>query len=373
MEKMSTSAGFGWFFGGVAWFLLWTSLAIWGPWSSKVTPSKTTKQFFTPTQSTILNPPRGVPKFDAQNPNPKFVLSSAQSKQLAAWGFNDCVSNDGTAAQPTGLFDGACFCENAPAVRAVFSGGFAVQPANTLSTLSLSAIGLLILGFLVFTDPPQVTSFMSVTYFFALCYAGMTIILGPFSMMLHLGLRNWGGWFDSLSLFVWFSFVACYAFFRFIVSCLGFGPDECPSWPQYFLFLPAWAACILVPAILTAPGMNGTATWWYLGLGGAALVGELLLWIGNFAGFTKSPATSWAPAGETAWWSNLPFDTGGRTWFLAGGITFFLALVIWLLSFTRKPLCFPDSVVQGHAIFHTLSAVAAAFLYKYYRHEGELM
>jgi len=53
-----------------------------------------------------------------------------------------------------------------------------------------------------------------------------------------------------------------------------------------------------------------------------------------------------------------------------GGITFFLALTIWLLSFTRKPLCSPVGF-QGHAVFHTLSAFAAGFLYKYYRHEGE--
>jgi hypothetical protein len=86
---------------------------------------------------------------------------------------------------------------------------------------------------------------------------------------------------------------------------------------------------------------------------------------------SSSPATSCAPSGADHWYSNLPWDTGGRTWFLAGGITFALALTIWLLSFTRKPLCFPDSI-QGHAIFHTLSAFAAGFLYKYYRHEGEV-
>jgi len=46
-------------------------------------------------------------------------------------------------------------------------------------------------------------------------------------------------------------------------------------------------------------------------------------------------------------------------------------LLIWERSFTQKPWCAPDSWLQGHAVFHTLPAFAAAFLYKYYRHEGE--
>ena len=251
----------------------------------------------------------------------------------------------------------------------MFDGGFAVQPWNTLSTLSLSIAGLIILGFLVFTDPPSQTNFMSVTYVFALCYAGMTIILGPFSMRLHLGLRNWGGWFDSLSLFVWFGFVACYGLYRLIVAITGTTPDQTPAW-TYTFFGAGWAVAIFIPAYLTRPGGGGDATTWYLILGGLALLGELALWVLNGLNVTTAPATRWASSGGASWYSNLPWDTGGRTWFLAGGATFFLALTIWLLSFTRRPLCAPQGL-QGHAIFHTLSAFAAAFLYKYYRHEGE--
>jgi hypothetical protein len=371
MEKVSTPAALGIFLLGVVWFLLWTALAIWSPWSDKVTPPVSAARFFSAPQHAILYPPRGRPAFDAQHPNPQLSLSSAQVKQLTSWGMNGCVSTDGLAAQSTGLFDGACFCENAPAVRAIFAGGIAVQPSNTLSTMSLSLVGLLILGLLLFRDSPPQSNFMTVSLFFPLCYAAMTIILGPFSMMLHLGLRNWGGWFDSLSLYIWFSFVACYAFFRLIVSCQGVAPgDSAPA--GRWVFLAVWLGATALPALLTSPAAGVTdPTMWYLILGGAALLGELLLWLLNALGATSSPATTWAPAGADSWTSNLPWDTGGRTWFLSGGITFALALSIWLLSFTRKPLCAPDSWVQGHAVFHTLSALAAGFLYKYYRHEGE--
>ena len=121
MEKMSTSAGLGWFFGGVGWFILWTALAIWAPWSSKVTPSETAQTFFSKAQYQILYPPLGKPTFDPNNPNPAFKVTDPQKALLTKWGFNDCVAVDGTAAQsanlPKDLFVSGCFCENAPAVK----------------------------------------------------------------------------------------------------------------------------------------------------------------------------------------------------------------------------------------------------------------
>ncbi len=359
MQKISTTAAWLWLGGGIVWFLLWTALALWGP-GSKITPPRTARAFFTPAQYAALFGSH----WDADHPNPAATLNSSQTALLASWGLNDCVQTDGLASQSTGILDGACFCENSPAVKAIFDSGIAVQPQNTLSTLPLSIAGLFILGLLVFLDPPQQQNFMTVTYFFALCYAFMTIILGPLSMMLHLGLKNWGGWFDSLSLFVWFGFVACYGFFRFIAACLDARPrEDFPIW-SFVLFGIGWAIVILLPAIMTAPGVNGPIgpDIWYLILGGLALLGELLLGIWNWAGWTNAPAGTWN-------FQIIPFNIGGRWWFVFGGITFLLALTVWALSFTRKPLCAPGSL-QGHAIFHTLSAVALVCLYKYYRVES---
>jgi hypothetical protein len=388
MEKMSTGAAWAWFSGGVGLFALGTLLAFVLPFSKKITPPESAKQFFTPAQYAILYGQN--PKFDPENPNPKFVLtkpsgvgrktnSPAQTTQLANWDFGGCVQTDGTAAQSS--TDSACFCEKAPAVRAIFDGGWAVQPQNTLSAASLSIVGLTILGLLVFLDPPERKNFMTLTYFFALCYAAMTILLGPLSMMLHLGLRNLGGWFDSLSLYVWFSFVACYAWFRFIARCLCIRPENFPfQWWIGLLFGIAWLGLTSLPAGLTFPGVNSPIPneVWYVILGAVALLGELFLVIWNHVGTFRSPATSWAPDGKngwSSWWLGLlwsfPPRTGGSTLFLAGGITFALALTIWILSWTQKPLCAPTGL-QGHAIFHCLSAVALALLYKYYRQEGEV-
>lgn len=113
------------------------------------------------------------------------------------------------------------------------------------------------------------------------------------------------------------------------------------------------------------PGVNGPKSEvWYGILGAVALVGELLLGIRNWTAWgrlSKAPAGTWA-------FQIVPWNIGGRWWFVFGGVTFALALIIWAASFTENPLCAPHSI-QGHAIFHTLSALALVCLYKYYRLE----
>jgi hypothetical protein len=375
MTKMNTGPAVLWILGGLAWFAGLLLLAVLGP-GARITPKPTAKQFFTATQYQILY---GQPKFDAQNPNPKFALNPKQVAELKSWDLNDCVATDGTAKQDS---PSACFCENSPAVKAVFDKSWPVQPWNTWSTLPLSLMGLLILAFLVFSNPSERANLMTVTYFFAICYAFMTIALGPLSMMLHVGLRNVGGWFDSMSLYVWFGFVACYGWFRFILDRRSIAPDQCSKTAKGLFFL-AWMGAIAIPALLTLPNHSVIgAELLYVILGGAALLGEFFLYLPRAANwilqipvlgllFRWLQSVIGAPdATGTSWSSDSTWDLGGKTWFAIGGGTFLVALIIWVLSFTKMPLCAPYSI-QGHAIFHTLSAFAAGFLYKYYRHEGE--
>ena len=45
-------------------------------------------------------------------------------------------------------------------------------------------------------------------------------------------------------------------------------------------------------------------------------------------------------------------------WFWLGIVSFFGAYAIWLTGTADHPWCSPDSIVQAHAIWHLLSAVA---------------
>ena len=55
---------------------------------------------------------------------------------------------------------------------------------------------------------------------------------------------------------------------------------------------------------------------------------------------------------------------------LAGGI-FLIGLVIWRLSHTGAPLCYPESLLQGHAVWHLLCAISTAAIFVYYQSEHD--
>jgi LPXTG-motif cell wall-anchored protein len=428
MQKMSTPVAWAWMGGGLAVYFAATLIALLAPLSAAKNPPVTAQQFFTTEQYDILYGKNGKKPFDPQNPDPAFVLSTSSSQptppkvpvnptkqqeqqyqqqlkayhaaeaayakapqgqvaQLASWGYASCVANDGTAAQQ-GFGDSGCFCENAPAVRQIFSGGTTFQPQNTWSAFGLGMIGVALLAILVFTDVPTPQNYMTVTYVFSLCYAFLTILLGPLSMMLHAGLRALGEFGDDLSLYLWFSFVACYAFYRLFVSLANTNTSPADyvassvfGW-SLAIFGVAWAACLALPIIFTGPfhavsaSIMTSSTTWYLILGVAALAGEgLLLWRKS-RNAADAPKTTWCAGASNSFpewvsdlWS-LPPRTGGTTMLALGGFTFLIAIIIWLFSYSEHALCFPQGP-QGHSVFHLLSGLAAVYLYVYYRREGE--
>ncbi len=59
----------------------------------------------------------------------------------------------------------------------------------------------------------------------------------------------------------------------------------------------------------------------------------------------------------------------GRPWLASGALLMILAFVIWVLD-RQRLICDPDSLLQGHALWHALGAVAAACLFRSYEEEG---
>jgi hypothetical protein len=65
-------------------------------------------------------------------------------------------------------------------------------------------------------------------------------------------------------------------------------------------------------------------------------------------------------------------DSGRRIesrWLTRGAGLLGLAFLIWVLDIT-KVVCSPESVMQGHALWHVLGALAAWCLYRYYESEA---
>lgn len=65
------------------------------------------------------------------------------------------------------------------------------------------------------------------------------------------------------------------------------------------------------------------------------------------------------------WRSSRP----GRSWLAAAAFLMALAFSIWFID-RRRLVCDPGSLIQGHAAWHLLGAVAAACLYRSYEAEA---
>lgn len=243
-----------------------------------------------------------------------------------------CFAALGWPGQPSGCAlktPDTCFCE-----RFLRAGELSKQPANTWGNLGFITVGLFILR-QVGTDRARAVvprNPMTSATSYATVYGVLVVFLGPASMFFHASITRWGNWIDTFSMILYASFGLLYALQRSF----------------------KWAGYVL-PAIylgLTSP--LGIYSWLVPGTGTPLFTVLLIMWI-----LTELVILWLKPGGLRRRWQ--PFALA-----LA---TFVLALVVWSLSQTAAPLCDPNSLLQGHAIWHLLCAVATWFIFLYLRSE----
>ncbi len=222
-----------------------------------------------------------------------------------------------------------CYCENF-----VRPGALIKQPANTWSNLGFVGVGLLLLWRIGSdrSSPAVRNNPMTTATHFASGYAAVALFLGPGSMFFHGSLTQWGGWIDTFSLILFGSFGLLYALTRIF------------RWPGTLFGL--------LYAVVNAA--LGIFTWFVDGTGTPIFTGLVVAWV-----LTELVILWRKPKGLQRDWP----------WLAAALGTFAVALVIWSLSQTDRPLCNPDSLLQGHAIWHLLSAVVAGCVFLYLRTE----
>lgn len=310
------------------------------------------KDFFTTDQMKVLFPVSSS-KYDPTNPPKEFVLSKAQKDALIAAGYDACVKTDGFGDQEQLM---GCFCENAPAARAILDPSVGIlQPWNTWSAIfGFTPFGILIMIILIWqaagNQPPQ-DNLMVNNYFYSLFYAYLAIFLGPASAMFHIGLRNYGGWFDSFSIHLLFGFTLVYNLTRMWMDRGGWISKSFLGLnAQRWLFLIFFIVSTVIVEIICSPPVAPDMRFWFdLIIGGLALIIQGLVF--------------WA----RSWHHVAP---GGGWWFIAAFIAFGAAVFIWAMSWTACPWCLPRGF-QGHAVWHLLCGLGAFFLYMYFRREGE--
>ncbi len=206
------------------------------------------------------------------------------------------------------------------------------QPANAFSNAGFVLAGLLVAWHMDrHHDPTWV-----LTRAHGTAYAVLVVLLGPGSAAMHASQSRIGGHLDTSSMYLLASFAASYAISRrWHLTGASYGA----------LFAVLLIGCELVDVWGPAVPVVMTA--------GNLVFGLLLL-------------TSVTLEVEM---SRSPHRVVDLRWGIASLASMVVAFTIWNGAKQGTPFCRPDSLFQGHAVWHLLCAVAAYCLYRLYASE----
>ncbi len=233
----------------------------------------------------------------------------------------------GWFGEPDGTAD--VFCE-AP------HDGLIKQPANTWSNLGFMFAGLLIAWQLAVGKFSHKKNTLTQSDFFAVFFSCLVVLLGPGSMAMHATQTSVGGFFDMISMYLVASFMMAFAIQRFY-----------KLQPFYFtvIFSIVLVTCIFAhfsDVEFIFRFLGNTAFAFYITL---AIVFEIL----------------------NVFVRKMQHE---KIWGFLGLFFLLSAFGIWNVSITDGAFCNPDSLVQGHAIWHILDAVAVYCLFRHYVSES---
>ena len=263
------------------------------------------------------------------------------------------------------------------------AGGLLREPVNTLGNLGFVVAGL---GMFAVLGRDELRGRARVNRFVghqpvALLYAAATVFLGPGSMVMH-GSHTWvGAWLDNSSmvayvLIPWLvnvatlgrwsgrTLLATYAavLAAYVVGYATLGPDLGIGLDLFGVSIAMWVASEVLlrrwsPAMRWASGLVGVAVAAVFGVTPAVILAD--------------PAAHWWVV--TFWIPGLlaahPADVRRRSWpwFWVGVGAFLTAYAVWLTGTADHPACRPDALVQAHAVWHLLCAVATVGFFLYLR------
>ena len=205
------------------------------------------------------------------------------------------------------------------------------QPANTFSNAGFVLAGLAIAWR---AGAPGTT--IAANPRLAAALGVVVVLLGPASAAMHATQSALGGHLDLLSMYLIAAFASSYAVTRVLGRGTGFFAAS---------FVGVVLVCELVERIPGHVPVVDIAANLAFGLFLlVALTGEAVLWRRGAA--RRQAGWGLASAGALA-----------------------LAFAIWNLAKDGSSLCHPGSLLQGHAAWHLLCAVAAYCLYRLYASE----
>ena len=213
--------------------------------------------------------------------------------------------------------------------------GWIKQPANTWSNFGFILIGLLI-AFRSYDSEKIKSSFYSHVFFpFMLSLVSILIGLGSFAF--HASTTIYGLHADAGSMYLLSSFMLAYGIMRYRKG-------------SAYLFL-----LVFLLAIIISFGFHIQNFEVIKAIDSGSMIFGFFLILALFVEILYSLMF--------LNWRNV-------RWMIYFVITFGVSVTIWTLSLTDGILCDPDSILQGHAIWHILDALCIYFIYQYYLSES---
>ena len=216
------------------------------------------------------------------------------------------------------------------------------QRSNTWSNLGAVLVGLVLLASLPKAISGAGRDPMDERTFYSVLYGCVVIFLGPGSMYFHASMKKWGGWVDNFSMLLYTGFLLVYDF----TGIVNGGKT---------LFLIVYLVLVVGLGVLSCFVPESPVRHFSMGsfcFGAMAVLWVLLQFLAilGIGGIDR--------------------DNGpALLLFIAGALVFGVAFLIQQRSDTDKPWCQPNDVVQGHAIWHLLTAAVTVILFFYLRTE----
>ncbi len=225
---------------------------------------------------------------------------------------------------PASCMPDDCFCE-------AHHDGLIRQPINTYSNLAFVLVGLLMLT-VARDDWSKGTrhNLMSLHRAYPVIFGLAAIVIGGGSFFYHASLTFIGQWFDVMGMYLFVGFAMVYSFARLR-----------PMRPFYFIVGYLAMNAMLGYLLIVNPAIRRQV---FAAMVWTALALEILVWL------VDSPKIE-------------------KRWLAASVASLALGYAMWMLDETGA-WCAPTSWLQGHAVWHLLTALAAGLLFVYYRSEA---
>jgi len=207
---------------------------------------------------------------------------------------------------PAGQLTVFPFCER-------IQTGKVKQPWATWSDLSFVAAGLWLFWFLSFSKATETTRMagnpptdnpMQMIGGLSIVYCMVVVFMGPPSQWYHASMKEWAGWFDSMSVVIWLSFNAVYVTYMlftmwgigrqtertilvlviwlvFVGICGAVAINPAARTPLYFVGGVPWGLAELAYLICAGAGrkrIKFRRDWWWIAINVGILGPTMIIW-----------------------------------------------------------------------------------------------